>query len=102
GDDSFPFFCLLSFMSTSSVGPFNQVLGKLSTNSEPWSTLLETVTLPPCASTTALTRLKPRPSPRWERLLSPRYRRAQILSCSSGGIPIPVSQNVAMASSGLH
>ena len=33
---------------------------------------LETATRPPCASTTALTRLKPRPNPRWERLLSPR------------------------------
>ena len=33
---------------------------------------LETVTLPPWASTTALTRLNPSPRPRCERLLSPR------------------------------
>ena len=47
-------------------------LGRLTVNSAPWSTWLETATLPPWASTTALTRLSPRPSPRWERLLSPR------------------------------
>ena len=47
-------------------------LGNRSTNSEPWLTWLSTLIFPPWASTTALTRLKPRPRPRWERLLSPR------------------------------
>jgi len=46
--------------------------GRVTVNSEPWSAWLETVVLPPWASTTALTRLRPRPRPRWERLLSPR------------------------------
>jgi len=46
--------------------------GRVTVNSEPWSTWLETVALPLWASTTALTRLRPRPRPRWERLLSPR------------------------------
>src|SRR6185503_7720280 len=41
-------------------------------NSEPSPTVLVTLTLPPWASTTALTRLNPRPRPRWLRLLSPR------------------------------
>jgi len=46
--------------------------GRLIVNSEPWLTWLATVTLPPWASTTALTKLRPRPRPRWDRLLSPR------------------------------
>src|SRR5437879_3824106 len=52
---------------------FDSSLGRRRTNSEPSLTLLATVTLPPWAWTTALTRLKPSPKPRCERLLSPRY-----------------------------
>src|SRR5215207_2632825 len=71
-------------------------LGNSTVNSEPSSTLLDTLTTPPCASTIALTRLNPRPSPRCDRLLSPRYKRDQIFSCSSGGIPMPVSRNLTV------
>src|SRR5713226_6731819 len=42
----------------------------------------------------ALTRLRPSPSPRCERLLSPRYKRSQIFESSSGGMPMPVSVTV--------
>jgi hypothetical protein len=45
---------------------------RVTTNSEPSPTLLVTKTWPWCASTTALTRLRPKPRPRWDRLLSPR------------------------------
>src|ERR1043166_9004345 len=77
-------------------------LGRRRTNSDPSLTWLETVTVPPWAWTTALTRLKPSPKPRCERLLSPRYRRIHILSCSSSGIPMPVSRKRAIASAGRH
>jgi len=50
-------------------------------------------TLPRCASTMAFTKLKPKPRPRCDRLLSPRYKRAQIRGCSSDEIPIPESAN---------
>lgn len=46
--------------------------GNFTVNSEPVAGPLATVTWPSCACTTALTRLKPRPKPRSERLLSPR------------------------------
>ena len=51
----------------------NQTPGNVTWNAAPGDAPpLSTVTLPPWASTTALTRLKPNPSPRWVRLLSPR------------------------------
>ena len=37
--------------------------------SDPWFGTLVTATSPPWACTMALTRLKPNPLPRWERLL---------------------------------
>ena len=46
--------------------------GSSNVNSAPSQTLLVTATRPRCASTTALTRLRPSPSPRCDRLLSPR------------------------------
>ncbi len=51
---------------------WSEVWGNRTVNSEPSFTLLVTETLPPCASTIAFTRLNPSPSPRCERLLSPR------------------------------
>ncbi len=46
--------------------------GNRTTNSAPFPSSLATLTLPPCASTTAFTKLSPSPNPRWLRLLSPR------------------------------
>ncbi len=60
---------------------------------------LVTPTEPPCASTTALTRLSPRPRPRSARLVSPRNSRSQMRGNSSGGIPDPVSRTRSTARS---
>ena len=49
-----------------------QQAGRRTTNDDPWPGVERASTRPPCASTMALTRLSPRPSPRSERLASPR------------------------------
>ena len=57
--------------------------GNTTVNVLPFPTLLSTETVPPCASTMAFTRLRPRPRPRSARLASPRNRRSQMRGSSS-------------------
>src|SRR6202023_3464881 len=48
--------------------PLENEAGSVTVKTEPASGLLVAVTWPPCASTTAFTRLRPSPRPRCERL----------------------------------